>query len=174
MPSCSTSPTWSSGSSPICASSATSGSCSPTVRPGTGRRASGTASPASWPPSSRSASPPPVDLSFEGGLEIADRLDPDVTAVIAFVDNQALGIVQRLGERGIRVPDDVSVIGNNDVMWARMANPALTTLHTPFDAMGRAAVSLLLDNESGTMGPQIVETFRSELVVRRSTAPPRA
>lgn len=117
---------------------------------------------------------PPVDLSFEGGLEIADRLDPDVTAVIAFVDNQALGIVQRLGERGIRVPDDVSVIGNNDVMWARMANPALTTLHTPFDAMGRAAVSLLLDNEPGTMGPQIVETFRSELVVRRSTAPPRA
>ena len=116
----------------------------------------------------------PVEPSFEGGLEIADDLDPSITAVIAFVDNQALGIVQRLGERGIRVPDDVSVIGNNDVMWARMANPALTTLHTPFDEMGRAAVSLLLDNEPATQGTQIVETLRSALVVRRSTAPPRS
>lgn len=116
----------------------------------------------------------PVEPSFEGGLEIADELDPSITAVMAFVDNQALGIIARLGERGIRVPEDVSVIGNNDVMWARMANPALTTLRTPFDEMGRAAVSLLLDSIPATDGPQIVETMRSELLVRRSTAPPRS
>jgi DNA-binding LacI/PurR family transcriptional regulator len=114
----------------------------------------------------------PVDLSFEGGRALADALDPAITAVMAFVDNQALGVIQRLGERGVRVPDDVSVVGNNDVMWARMANPALTTLRTPFDKMGRAAVSLLLDNESPRAGAQIVETFRSDLVERRSTAPP--
>lgn len=115
----------------------------------------------------------PVDLTFEGGVALADSLDPSITAVIAFVDNQALGIIQRLTERGIRVPDDVSVIGNNDVMWARMANPALTTLHTPYEAMGRAAVSLLIDDEPPRDGAQIVETFRSELVERRSTAAPR-
>jgi DNA-binding LacI/PurR family transcriptional regulator len=115
----------------------------------------------------------PVEPSFEGGIEIADALDPSITAVMAFVDNQALGIIARLAERGIRVPDDVSVIGNNDVMWARMANPALTTLRTPFVEMGSAAVSLLLDNLPATEAPQIVETMRSELVVRRSTAPPR-
>jgi len=116
----------------------------------------------------------PTEPSFDGGREIADRLDPSITAVMAFADNQALGIIQRLGERGIRVPDDVSVVGNNDVMWARMANPALTTLATPFDAMGSAAVSLLVDTVPATQGTQIVETLRSELVVRRSTAPPRA
>lgn len=113
------------------------------------------------------------EMTFEGGVALADSLDPSITAVIAFIDNQALGIIQRLAERGIRVPDDVSVIGNNDVMWARMANPAITTLHTPYEAMGRAAVSLLLDTEPADRGAQIVETFRSELVVRGSTAPPR-
>lgn len=115
----------------------------------------------------------PFEMTFEGGVALADSLDPSITAVIAFIDNQALGIIQRLAERGIRVPEDVSVIGNNDVMWARMTNPALTTLHTPYEAMGRAAVSLLLDTERPGDGAQIVETFRSELVERRSTAPPR-
>ncbi len=115
-----------------------------------------------------------VEPSFEGGLDLADDLDPSITAVAAFVDNQALGIVQRLGERGIRVPHDVSVIGNNDVMWARMASPALTTVHTPFRSMGRAAVSLLLDSVPAPEGTQIVETLQSRLVVRNSTAPPRA
>lgn len=116
---------------------------------------------------------PPTDPSFEGGLDVADHLDPEITAVMAFADNQALGIVARLAERGIRVPEDVSVIGCNDVQWARLANPALTTMRTPFDAMGSAAVSLALDNVPATEGTQIVETMRSELVVRRSTAPPR-
>lgn len=115
----------------------------------------------------------PTDPSFEGGLELADHLDPSITAVMAFVDNQALAIIARLAERGVRVPDDVSVIGNNDVMWARMANPALTTLRTPFDEMGRAAVNLLLDAEPATPRTQLVETFRSSVVVRRSTAPVR-
>jgi len=64
------------------------------------------------------------------------------------------------------------VIGNNDVMWARMASPALTTLRTPFGPMGRAAVSLLLDSVPATEGTQIVETLRSRLVVRSSTALP--
>ncbi len=114
----------------------------------------------------------PVELSYEGGREIAESLDPSVTAVMTMVDNQALGVIAGLAERGVRVPDDVSVIGCNDVMWAHMANPALTTLRTPFPEMGRAAVSLLLDAEPAADGPQIVETLRSELVVRRSTAPP--
>lgn len=116
---------------------------------------------------------PPTEPSFEGGQVIADHLDPEVTAVMAFADNQALGIIARLGERGIRVPEDVSVIGCNDVQWARLANPALTSVRTPFEAMGRAAVSLALDHEPAIEGTQIIETVRSELVVRRSTAPPR-
>lgn len=115
----------------------------------------------------------PIDPGFEAGVELADHIDPDVTAVIAFTDGQAAGLVARFAERGIRVPHDVSVIGANDVPMARMLNPALTTMRAPLDAMGRAAVSLLLDHLQHEGGSTIVETMRSELVVRRSTAPPR-
>ena len=115
----------------------------------------------------------PIDPTFDAGVEFADHIDPDVTAVIAFTDGQAAGLIARLAERGIRVPEDVSVIGANDVPLARMMNPALTTMRAPLDAMGRAAVSLLLDHLQRDGGPTIVETMSSELIVRRSTAPPR-
>jgi len=120
----------------------------------------------------------PVEISepiapwFHGGYEYADRIDPEVTAVMAFSDTQAAGVVARLAENGRRVPHDLSVIGSNDIPIAAMYNPALTTMRTPLDAMGRAAVSLLLDNVDGAEGPAIIETMTSELVVRRSTAPP--
>jgi len=114
----------------------------------------------------------PIDPTFEAGVELGDHLDPEVTAVIAFTDGQAAGLIARLAQRGIRVPDDVSVIGSNDVPMARMLNPALTTMRAPLDAVGRAAVSLLLDHIHGEGGPAITETMSPELVVRRSTAPP--
>lgn len=116
----------------------------------------------------------PVEPFYHGGYGAADHIGADVTAVIAFSDTQAAGLIARSVELGRRVPEDLSVIGSNDIPIAAMYNPALTTMHTPFAEMGRAAVSLLLDNVSASDGTQIVETVRSELVVRRSTAPPRA
>lgn len=118
----------------------------------------------------------PIGPAFDDGIDAADQLDPEVTAVIAFTDGQAAGLVARLAEREIRVPDDVSVIGANDVPMARMLNPALTTMRAPLDAMGRASVALLFDHlqhDGGPTVPTIMETMHSELIVRRSTAPPR-
>ncbi|MFA5884268.1 MAG: LacI family DNA-binding transcriptional regulator, partial [Acidimicrobiia bacterium] len=104
----------------------------------------------------------PVEPFFEGGYEFASRLDDGTTAVIAFSDTQAAGVVACLAEKGRRVPDDVSVIGSNDIPIAAMYNPALTTMRTPLEAMGRAAVSLLLDTVDGAAGPAIIETMTSE------------
>lgn len=112
----------------------------------------------------------PIEPFHSGGYGVADRLDPEVTAVIAFTDTQAAGVIVRLTELGRRVPTDVSVIGSNDIPIANMFNPPLTTLRTPFEAMGRAAVSLLLDAVDGAAGTTITETMTSELVVRGSTA----
>jgi DNA-binding LacI/PurR family transcriptional regulator len=87
-----------------------------------------------------------VAPDWEGGVQMAELLDDDVTAVAAFNDRQALGFVARCVELGIRVPDDVSVVGSDDIAGASVLNPGLTTVHAPKEQMGRAAVSLLLDH----------------------------
>jgi DNA-binding LacI/PurR family transcriptional regulator len=114
----------------------------------------------------------PLAPDWEGGVEMAELLDNDVTAVAAFNDRQALGFMMRCAQLGIRVPDDVSVVGSDDIAGAAVLSPGLTTVHAPKEQMGRAAVSLLLDHL--TEGePVICETLRGHLVVRGSTAPPR-
>jgi len=115
-----------------------------------------------------------VHYGFEGGVSVVDGLGPDVTAVITYADLQAAGVVVRAIETGRRVPQDLSVIGSNDMPIARITSPPITTMRTPVEAIGRAAVSLLLDTEA-TAGIAINETLTSELVVRQSTGPaPRA
>ena len=114
----------------------------------------------------------PVTPDWEGGVAMADTLDDDITAVAAFNDRQALGFIVRCGQLGIRVPDDVSVVGSDDIDGAALLTPGLTTVHAPKEQMGRAAVSLLLDHLTEG-GPVICETLRGHLVVRDSTGPPR-
>ena len=114
----------------------------------------------------------PVTPDWEGGVAMAEMLDDDTTAVAAFNDRQALGFIMRCSQLGIRVPDDVSVVGSDDIAGAAVLNPGLTTVHAPKEEMGRAAVSLLLDHL--TDGDAVIcETLRGHLVVRGSTGPPR-
>jgi LacI family transcriptional regulator len=112
-----------------------------------------------------------VDPDFEGGMDLVDRLAPEITAVATFNDRQAFGVIQRSLQRGARIPEDLSVVGSDNVAGATYLNPGLTTVHAPKGTMGRAAVSLLLDH----MGDRAVieETLTGHLVVRESTAPPR-
>lgn len=110
--------------------------------------------------------------SFEGGRLLVDHLDPDVTGVAALNDRQAIGILQRAAEVGIRVPEDLSVVGSDDVSAAAFVSPSLTTVRIPTEELGRAAVSLLIDHVTDG-GPVIAEQLVGELVVRASTAPPR-
>lgn len=112
------------------------------------------------------------DADTESGVRVAAELPPDITAVAAFNDAQAFGVLHGLLERGVRIPDDISVVGSDDVPTAQYVRPRLTTVRAPKEAMGRTAVSLLLDHLTEEGGPVIVETLTGELVVRDSTAPP--
>jgi len=104
---------------------------------------------------------------------LLDLPDPP-TAIFAFNDNLAIGAVQAAQARGLRVPEDLSVVGFDDVEPATIVTPALTTVRQPLAEMGRTAVSLLVRLLEG----QLIETLHLELstrlVVRQSTAPPPA
>lgn len=109
-----------------------------------------------------------------GGRVATARLldqNPDLTAVIALNDTMATGALSLLRERGIRVPEQVSVTGIDDVQVAQDLAPALTTVRLPMASMGREAARLVLDPPQG--GPALVRVPH-ELVVRASTAPPPA
>ena len=95
------------------------------------------------------------------------------TAVVAGNDGQAFGVLQALGERGLRAPDDLSVVGFDDVPVASWATPALTTIRQPLAAMAATALRMLrLDPTSAAGEPRHIE-LATMLVVRESTGPPR-
>ncbi|AEN08314.1 MULTISPECIES: LacI family DNA-binding transcriptional regulator [unclassified Streptomyces] len=120
--------------------------------------------------------PPPVDgdwsavSGYEAGLTLA--ADPSVTAVFAANDQMALGVLRALHERGRRVPEDVSVVGFDDIADSASFFPPLTTVHQDFAEIGRLCVDGVLRqirNEAAERGTTLVPT---RLVVRSSTAPP--
>jgi LacI family transcriptional regulator len=98
-------------------------------------------------------------------------LDPRPTAIFAFNDNGAIGALRAARKRGLRVPEDVSVVGFDDLEEAALVSPALTTVRQPLAEMGRLAVSLLLR----LLDRQRVEALRIELatklVIRESSGP---
>jgi DNA-binding LacI/PurR family transcriptional regulator len=105
-----------------------------------------------------------------GGLAAADEaLARGVTAVLAFNDQLALGILGRLADRGVGVPDRLSVVGFDDIPVARLLAPSLTSVSVPAAELGRVAVELLL--APGPPAPGL-RTLPVELAVRRSTAEP--
>jgi DNA-binding LacI/PurR family transcriptional regulator len=94
------------------------------------------------------------------------------TAIVAGNDNQAFGVLQALAERDLRAPDDVSVVGFDDVL-ATWATPPLTTVHQPLAAMAAAGFRMLrLSAGESPASPQHIE-LATTLVIRDSTAPPR-
>ncbi|WP_431989574.1 LacI family DNA-binding transcriptional regulator [Streptomyces albogriseolus] len=100
--------------------------------------------------------------------------EPGITAVFACADSMALGVYDALGERGLRVPGDISVIGFDDLPEAQYITPGLTTVRQPSTELGAAAVKLLLDlsrGEDGGSRPPARMKLATELVVRASTGP---
>jgi DNA-binding LacI/PurR family transcriptional regulator len=110
-----------------------------------------------------------IDEAYETAkILLAER--HDFTAIVAGSDIMAIGILRALTEEGLRVPDDVSLVGFDDVELAQYTNPPLTTIRQDRVAMGRGAVQRLIDLIEGTgeVSPLIIPT---QLVVRKSTGP---
>ena len=118
----------------------------------------------------------PADWSAASGYRVGQTLAriPEVTAVFAANDHLALGILRALHERGLRVPDDISVVGFDDVPEAGYFIPPLTTVRPDFHAVAeRALTLLLLQIEAGTPSAEL-HTLAPALVLRGSVARPRA
>lgn len=120
----------------------------------------------------------PTDLAFELGQRLFHRRPPDggYTAVYAASDSTAIGLLQAAYRSGLRVPDDLSIIGYDDIDIARHAIPPLTTIRQGGVEMGGAAVDLLMRMvEDGVDREQLEDVvLQPTLVLRESTAPPRS
>ena len=115
------------------------------------------------------------DFSVESGEMGGERLLAEArppTAIFCLNDEMALGVLHAARRRALRVPDDLSVIGVDDIHLARYASPPLTTVAQPMREMGEHAVRVLLGILSGGDKPEQLVRLPHTLVVRASTAPP--
>ncbi|MHA7985991.1 LacI family DNA-binding transcriptional regulator [Rathayibacter sp. CAU 1779] len=116
----------------------------------------------------------PFSPRQSAGAAAADAvLNADVTAAIAFNDLLAIGMLQHLASRGIRVPDDLSIVGCDDIFGADFCNPPLTTMTAPIEQAGRLAVSLLTAQLDPRSAPSArhAAVLPTHLTVRASTGP---
>jgi DNA-binding LacI/PurR family transcriptional regulator len=119
-----------------------------------------------------------ADLNREDGCAAARTLlalpEPQrPTAVFAANDLQALGAYQAAREAGLRIPDDLSVVGFDDLPVVAWVDPPLTTVHQPLTEMAVAATELALTLGRGEEAPQVGVEIATTLTVRASTAPPK-
>ena len=115
--------------------------------------------------------------SFEAGAQLTTELlrqGKTFTALMAYDDMTALGALRALKQKGLRVPNDCSVIGFDDVAQAALSVPSLTTIRQPMEAMGSMSVGIMLDSikavDQKRDAPVIRRKIPAELVVRESTA----
>jgi len=114
-------------------------------------------------------------FGLEGGQAAAHHLlGCGVTAIVSGSDLMALGAIRTIRQRGLRVPEDVSVVGYDDSRLIPFTDPPLTTVRQAVPAMATAAVQALLDSINHSPTPRDEFVFRPELIVRGSTGPARA
>ena len=111
----------------------------------------------------------PGSISTKSGYRLSKRFgDGLFTALVCRNDYTAIGVCRGLREVGIRVPEDVAVVGNGAIDIGEYVTPALTTLATPYEAIAEAAMDLMLEQlEGGRDGPRQI-TLKSLLIVRES------
>jgi LacI family transcriptional regulator, repressor for deo operon, udp, cdd, tsx, nupC, and nupG len=116
------------------------------------------------------------DFSLESGASIAEsvltRRDCP-TAVFCFNDEMAIGVIAVAKRHGFRVPEDLSVVGFDDIRFARHIDPPLTTIAQPMRDIGEGTVRLLLKILNGDEIKPVSVTLPHELTIRSSTAAPR-
>ena len=111
--------------------------------------------------------------TFDSGIEVGRKLlqmSPPPTAIFAGNDEMAAGVLQAARQLGVRLPEDLSLVGFDDFQIASRLWPTLTTVRTPTREIGRIAVERLIGRDDEARDPQ---SRLPVLVVRESTAPPR-
>jgi DNA-binding LacI/PurR family transcriptional regulator len=110
-----------------------------------------------------------------GGWEQLKHKPIRPTAIVCGNDEISFGLMEALRKDGLRCPEDVSVVGFDDSVWAGRVTPALTTVRQPISQLGHLAVELLATRlqDPGDV-PVEHRVFPPEIVTRQSTAPPRA
>jgi LacI family transcriptional regulator, galactose operon repressor len=108
---------------------------------------------------------------FSAACRLLER-HPDVTGIFAANVMIAIGAISAARERGLRVPDDLSLVALHDFPLAGFAEPPLTTVVMPLHELGVAAAELLLARIEGRSAESRILTIPPRLIVRRSTAPP--
>jgi len=117
------------------------------------------------------------DFRHEGGFGCASELLslPDrPTAIFAGSDQQAFGVYEAARQHGLRIPEDLSVVGFDDLPVARWASPPMTTVRQPLAEMGNAAAQMLGELIDGAPLRSTRMELTTELIVRESTATPKA
>ncbi|MFJ2621645.1 LacI family DNA-binding transcriptional regulator [Glutamicibacter sp. NPDC087344] len=109
---------------------------------------------------------------YETGLRLVEQVrSGEVSAVFAANDYLAIGVLRAFWEAGLKVPQDVSVVGFDDLQVSNYLIPALTTVRQPFADVGHAALNVLLSPAADLLLPRVTAPT---LVIRASTAPPPA
>jgi len=117
------------------------------------------------------------DAKQQGGYAAAQDLlahQPRLTALFVANNLTTLGALQAIHERGLRIPDDISIVGFDDMPWATLLHPPLTAVAQPTYELGRQAAELLLARLKDPRKPVAHVQLPTTLIVRGSTGAPRA
>lgn len=112
------------------------------------------------------------ELGFEPACELLNR-NAQFTAMVCYNDIAAIGAIRAIMNKGLRVPEDISVVGFDDIQGAQYHNPSLTTVRQPLNQMGKMAARILLQRVRGQATFPHAMPVLPELVIRESTCPPR-
>jgi LacI family repressor for deo operon, udp, cdd, tsx, nupC, and nupG len=113
------------------------------------------------------------DFSIDSGIRAVEPLlaaRRRFSAIFCSNDEMAMGAMQAIKAHGLRVPEDISVIGFDDIRYARYTDPPLTTVAQPKEDLGREAMTLLLEILQNANAPARMRILPTQLVVRGSTA----
>jgi len=111
------------------------------------------------------------ELGFVPACELLNR-KVDFTALVCYDDIAAIGALRAIRDHGLRVPEDISVVGFDDIQSAAFQNPSLTTIRQPLYEMGRIAARTVLERVRGQAVATGMLAVLPELVIRESTCPP--
>jgi len=111
------------------------------------------------------------ELGFAPANVLIER-GADFTALVAFNDIAAIGAIRAFINHGLRVPEDVSIVGFDDIQGAAFHNPSLTTIRQPLRQIGIVAARILLQRIRGQATFPDIVPIHPELVIRESTCPP--